>query len=121
MSSTGLAVRLDLDPPTLQAGRPVRWTFTVENAGAEPQTLHFASGQRGDVVLEAGGEERYRWSSGRLFAAVLSERALPPGGDWTFSLDDVLTVEPGRYSLLATVTARPPLVVRGEVSVGEAA
>jgi hypothetical protein len=100
----------------------VRWSFTVENRGAEPQTLRFASGQRGDVLLEAGGEERYRWSSGRLFAAVLSERTLPPGDEWSFALDDVLAVEPGTYSLTATVTAEPRLpVVRREIVVGEAA
>ena len=121
MFSTGLALRLDVDPPTLEAGRPVRWTFTVENRGADPQPLRFTSGQRGDVVLEAGGEEHYSWSSGRLFAAVLSERALPAGGEWSFSLEGVLAVEPGTYSLLATVTAEPSLVVRGEITVGEAA
>jgi Intracellular proteinase inhibitor len=121
-AAAGLALRLDVDPGRLESGRPVRWTFTVANHGSGTRTLTFRSGQQGDVVLEAGGSERYRWSSGRLFAAVISERELPAGGEWAFSLEDVLAVEPGTYSLLATVTAEPlPPVVRGEITVGEAA
>jgi hypothetical protein len=45
--------------------------------------LRFASGQRADVVLAAGGAERYRWSRGRMFAAVLVSQELAPGVEWT--------------------------------------
>jgi hypothetical protein len=96
----------------------VEWAFTIANRGAEPCVLTFPSAQRGDVVLLAGGEERYRWSRGMMFAAMLTERRLAAGEEWRFSLAGVLDVEPGEYSLLATVAARPaPPPVRGAIVV----
>ena len=47
-------------PEPLRRGAAVAWTLEVRNAGAEPVTLVFSSGQRGDVVLRQGGVERYR-------------------------------------------------------------
>jgi hypothetical protein len=70
--------------------------------------LVFPSGQQGEITLHAGGVERYRWSRGLVFVQMLSERSLEPGEAWSFSLEGELDVEPGRYSLLATVTATPP-------------
>jgi Intracellular proteinase inhibitor len=114
----GFAVRLDVSPQPPRAGEPVRWTLSVTNSGEDPRTLTFASGQEGDVVLEADGVERYRWSRGMAFIQVLSERELDAGETWSFSLDGVLDVEPGRYSLVASVTASPaPPPVRTELSV----
>jgi hypothetical protein len=70
-------------------------------------------------VLKAGGVERHRWSRDKMFIAMISERELGPGETWSFELDDVLDVEPGRYSLVALVTGSPaPPVVRGELTVG---
>lgn len=75
----------------------------------------FPSGQQGDVVLESDGVELYRWSRDKAFVLMISERELDAGETWSFSLEDVLDVEPGRYSLVASVTASPPPpVVRSE-------
>jgi hypothetical protein len=116
----GLGLCLELGGPFL-AGEPVRWTFAVTNVGDEARTLAFLSAQRGDVVLKADGVERYRWSRDKLFAAVITEKKLPAGEEWVFTLDDVLAVEPGTYSLLATVTATPaPAPVLAEISVASA-
>jgi Intracellular proteinase inhibitor len=116
--STGLHLTLGFEPSRLEAERPVRWTFTVENRGSEHRTLVFASAQQGDVVLERDGEPRYRWGQDKLFAEVITERQLPPRAAWTFSLEDVLAVAPGTYALLATVTARPtPPPVRTVIDV----
>jgi hypothetical protein len=115
---TGLGVRLELSPALLVAGRPVRWTFAVQNRGTKRRTLAFTSSQQGDVVLEAGGVEAYRWSRGMMFATVISEREIVPGAEWTFALGGALSVEPGAYSLVASVSARPaPPPVRGEISI----
>jgi hypothetical protein len=115
---TGLAVRLAVSPLPLRAGSPVRWTFSIANRGDELRALTFTSGQEGEVVLEVGGVERYRWSRDKVFVSMVTERALEAGETWGFSLDDVLDVEPGRYSLVASVTATPPPpVVRAELSV----
>jgi molybdopterin converting factor small subunit len=114
---TSLGFRVEL-PARLVVGQPVGWTFVVENRGAEQRTLSFTSAQQGEVVLEAGGAEAYRWSRDRLFASAVVEHELPKGSEWSFTLDDTLSVEPGTYSLLATVPARPtPPPVRGEISV----
>jgi Intracellular proteinase inhibitor len=114
----GLEVRLEVEPPLPRAGAPVSWRFAVANRGGEPRSLTFASGKQGDVVLAAGGVERYRWSRDKMFMMMISERELAAGEEWTFVLDDVLEAEPGEYTLEATVAARPqPPVVRGEVVV----
>jgi hypothetical protein len=114
-----LEVRLAVAPDAPRAGGPVEWRFAVANRGGAPHRLTFRSGQQGDVVLSAGGAERYRWSRDKMFVMMLSERELAAGEEWGFALDDVLDVEPGRYALEATVTALPaPPVVRGEILVG---
>jgi Intracellular proteinase inhibitor len=104
-------------PPVPQADEEIRWAFTVENQ-ERTRMLTFSSTQQGEVVLEADGVERYRWSSGKAFAQMIVERELPVGGELAFVLEDVLNVEPGTYSLLATVTSRPaPPPVRDEITV----
>jgi Intracellular proteinase inhibitor len=114
----GLEVRLEVVPAAPRSGKPVEWRFSVANRGGEPRSLTFPSGQQGDVVLAAGGAERYRWSRDKMFVMMLSERELAAGEEWGFALDDVLDAAPGAYALEATVTARPaPPVVRGEVVV----
>lgn len=114
---TGLGVRLEL-VARLVSGEPVRWTFAVTNGSNEPRLLTFTSSQQGDVVLEAAGVERYRWSKDRFFAAVIATKELPVGEEWVFALEDMLSIEPGTYSLLATVTAQPePPGVQAEIVV----
>jgi hypothetical protein len=115
---TGLSIRLEVSPLPPRSGEAVRWDFSVANRGDEARTLTFPSGQQGDVVLEAGGVERYRWSRDKAFVLMITERRLDAGDTWSFSLDDVLDVEPGRYSLVATVAASPrPPAVMAEISV----
>jgi Intracellular proteinase inhibitor len=117
--ATGLEVRVAVAPDRPRAGEPATWTFTLVNHGRTPCSLMFPSAQQGDVVLSAHGVERYRWSSGLAFAAVLSERRLAPGEAWRFTLPATLELEPGDYALLATVAARPaPPTVRGAIAVG---
>jgi hypothetical protein len=116
--ATGLRILVEVVPSPLRADQPVRWVFKVANGGSEPRRLSFTSSQQADVVLEAGGRERYRWSRDKLFAAVITQRELVPGEEWVAELDDILTVEPGAYTLLATLTASPrPPSVHGAVSV----
>jgi hypothetical protein len=115
---TGLAVRPEVSPLLPRSGEAVRWEFSVANRGEEPRALMFPSGQQGDVVLGAGGVEHYRWSRDKAFVLMISERELDAEEKWSFALENVLDVEPGRYSLVASVTATPPPpVVRGELSV----
>lgn len=117
-TSTGLEICLEFVPSPLLAGQHVRWTVTVTNRGSERRVITFASAQRGDVALSAGGVECYRWSRDRLFAAVIEERELRRGEEWSSTIEDTLSVAAGTYSLQASVSAQPTLLpVRGEVVV----
>ena len=95
-------------PDPLVAGQPVTWTLSVKSDEDEAVTLVFSSGQDGDVVLEREGEELYRWSDGRFFTQALRCRDVPPGATLTFELrGESLDVEPGDYTLRATLAASP--------------
>jgi hypothetical protein len=105
-------IEVRLEHGELRSGAPVEWRFAVVNRGAAPATLAFRSGQRGDVAL--GG---YRWSRDRMFLQALGSETVAPGETWRFTLEGELDVPPGSYDLVATVTARPELVVRERVEV----
>ena len=108
--ATELELRIESDPDRLATGRPVRWLFAVANRGPRPRVLRFASAQRADVVLAAGGAERYRWSRGRMFVAVLVSQELAPGAEWSFALaDNALPLPAGSYSVRAHLTSEPAL------------
>ncbi len=114
----GLALTFTHTEP-LRAKAPVTWALRVRNAGPEPVTLTFSSGQRGDVVLLQGGAERYRWSMGRTFTQAFAEVPLAPGQGESFELkDDTLDVEPGQYEMVASLKSQPsPGEVRQAVTV----
>jgi hypothetical protein len=97
-------------PDPLPAGQPVTWTISVTSHEDETVTLVFPSGQDGDVVLERAGaaEPVYRWSDGMFFTQALRCRELPAGATLTFELQgESLDVEPGDYTLRATLAATP--------------
>ena len=102
-----LSVSLDVRPERPQAGAQVRWEIRLANDGPERVGLTFATAQLGDVVLLQEGSERWRWSEGRMFAQVISERELAPGEAWSFSLEGALDVEPGSYDAVASVRSDP--------------
>ncbi|MGH8989953.1 MAG: BsuPI-related putative proteinase inhibitor [Acidimicrobiia bacterium] len=101
-----VTVTSEPDPPA--AGQPVTWSLRVRNDGAEPVTLTFPSGKRGDVVLEAEGNEVYRWSDERVFTEAVTQQELAPGQEVEYPLEEPsLGVEPGDYDLIATLAAEP--------------
>jgi hypothetical protein len=112
-----LEVRFSPDP--LRAGQPATWLLEVSNRGTGRATLTFPSGQNGDVVLEQSGREAYRWSGGKFFTQAVRPVSLEPGGTETFTLEEErLSVEPGRYRLVATLRADPaPAPARRDVSI----
>lgn len=102
-----LSVAFEPDPPV--SGQAVVWVLTVRNDSAEPATLTFSSGQRGDVMLlDAGGEEAYRWAAGHSFTQAVSQQELAPGQEVTYRLEEAtLSVPAGDYELVATLAAEP--------------
>ena len=110
---------LAVDHGELQAGELVTWRLTVTNGTGDDVTLVFPSGQSGDVVLSAGGEERYRWSAGMAFTQAVREEPLAVGDSVTYELSGgPLAVPPGEYELEAVLTSDPaPPPVTDEVTV----
>ena len=112
-----LVVGVSFLPRPLRAGGLMRWRVRVTNR-ADARILVFATAQRADVALRSTGHVRYRWGAGRLFAQITGERRLQPGEGATFVLTDRLPVRPGRYELVARVTAdAAPIPARVEVVV----
>jgi hypothetical protein len=101
-----LSVALEPQVP-LRARADARWLLHLENGAEHAIAVTFSTAQLADVVLERTGVECYRWSSGRTFAQVISERTLGPGETWTLALEGRLDVEPGGYEATATVLCRP--------------
>lgn len=64
-----------------QRGHQLAFTFSITNNAKKKLELVFPSGQTHDlVVLDAAGEEIWRWSNGRMFTQALQNRVLA-GGD----------------------------------------
>ncbi len=113
-----LALEVDVPAP-LVAGAPVTWPLVVTNPTVTAVTLSFPSGQQGEVVLTApDGSEAYRWSEGMMFSQALTETELAAGSEVRFELAGTLGVEPGTYTLEASVPSDPaPDPVRREITV----
>ncbi|MCX8032529.1 MAG: BsuPI-related putative proteinase inhibitor [Thermoleophilia bacterium] len=98
-------VRFTVAPEPLAAGSSVWWVFDVTNLTSSPIDVVFSSGQRGDVVLRAGGKETYRWSSGKFFTEAVEVVSLNPGDALPIVLNDILAVPASEYDLEAEVNA----------------
>jgi hypothetical protein len=113
-----LAFTVSFDGP-LRTGHPVTWALNVENRAKEAVTLHFTSGKDGDVALQQGGREVYRWSANRLFSQALRQVELAAGARHAFRLEEkALPAPAGDYELVAVLAADPSLLpVRRPVTV----
>jgi hypothetical protein len=115
-----LSLSFGFQPDPLQPHAAVQWTFAVTNVSESVVSLTFATGQDGDVALSQNGQEHYRWSSGRAFTQSLRNVDLAPGEAHRFTLEDTLSVEPGSYDLVATVSSDPaPAPATRTVTVGD--
>lgn len=68
-------------------GDAVDLALTVTNAGDDPVTLSFRTGQRVDFVARAagGGKQVWRYGEGRMFTQVLGSETLDPGESTTYT------------------------------------
>lgn len=83
----------------------VTFSFTVENAGADPVDLQFSSAQTHDVTVLEDGSEVWRASDGQMFAQMMQSETLPAGDAATYreTWDDP---DPGDYEAVAELTTR---------------
>lgn len=102
----GFGVSLVTDKPVYALGEPVHIAFEVANHRAAPVTLRFSSAQRFDMVIEdARGTEVWRWSAGRMFAAVMGQETLGPDNpSLTYEAEFAGELAPGRYTIKALLT-----------------
>lgn len=113
-NGAGVGISLEVrHTEPLEAGAFVRWTLVLRNDTPNPQLLRFGSGKDGDMVLRQGGEEKYRWSKGRMFTTAVRDLRVGANETRTFAMEDpALDVGPGDYALTATIAtdkAVPPL------------
>jgi hypothetical protein len=82
----------------------VSFVFTVENEGDETEMLSFRNACNADFAVLNGGDERWRWSAGQMFAQMLQSEELPAGesvsyeGEWQ-------NPESGTHTAVATLEA----------------
>jgi hypothetical protein len=89
-----------------EQGEPIQLIVTV--AVRDPMTLYYRTSQRYDLaVINAGGQEVWRWSHDRAFAQVTEEVPLEANGTlssletWDQRDNDGQQVPPGNYRIEA--------------------
>lgn len=104
-----LAVSVDPDA--------VDFEFEVTNAGTEPVTLEFPSGQLADIAVSDATGEVWRWSDGRLFTQAIESRRLAPNesllhvATWSDPPSGAYTAEAVLAAPEADIEARADFVV----------
>ncbi|WP_137289721.1 BsuPI-related putative proteinase inhibitor [Natronorubrum halophilum] len=83
----------------------VSFAFTVTNEGAEPVELRFTDACKAEFVVSDDGNERWRFTEGRLFAQVLGSETLAPDESATYEAE-WSAAEPGEYTALAELRAK---------------
>ncbi len=73
----GLRLSLSTNGTAYQSGEPIHIRFTMVNQTGTPIRLEFTSAQRFDVAIgDTHGNKVWRWSAGRMFAAVMGHEIL---------------------------------------------
>ena len=107
---------LSTDKTTYVPGKVITITLTVTNKGSSSLKLAFPSAQQYDFVITMGGEEIWRWSHDKMFAAVLTEVTLAPSESvvyqekWPQKDNQGKPVSPGRYQAIGVLKAHPESV-----------
>ncbi len=103
----GFRVSLVTDKPVYALGEPVHVAFEVANPGTTPVTLQFTSAQRFDMAIaDEAGRDVWRWSAGRMFAAVLGEEVLHSSDSSRLAYEAIFSgvLSPGAYRIRAWIT-----------------
>jgi hypothetical protein len=87
------------------SGDRIEFSYDVRNPDDEPIELQFSDAQESDLVVEdTDGTEVWRWSAGRMFAQMLQQKGIPPGGTLTYDFEWE-PPESGKYEATATLEA----------------
>jgi len=105
-------------------GEAIDWRYTLYNGNDHPLDLTFTSAQTYDLILSQGGKMVARWSTGKMFADVMSTRTVMMGetmelkGSWELPAKLAL----GTYDLefVLTSTTTEPTGAKTQFAVGKA-
>lgn len=102
----GITCYLTTDRHSYAPGATMRMQMLVRNPTAEAVVLQFPTSQQYDfTVRDADGKAVWIWSQNKLFAQVLTQKALPPGEEYTISTEWTVPNElaPALYRVSGTV------------------
>jgi intracellular proteinase inhibitor BsuPI len=98
-----------------QSGEAITFIVTIRNRVGVARVFSLPSSQTHDVLVYAGKDvEAWRWSSGRMFAQVITELTLSPGESRSFAITWNQTdnkgapLSPGTYQAVGQVPAGVP-------------
>src|SRR5450756_2171987 len=105
-------------------GEAIDWGYTLYNGNDQPLALTFTSSQVYDLIVGQGGKMIARWSTGLMFADVMSTRTVMMGetmelkGSWQLPKE----LAPGTYDLefVLTSTTTEPTGAKTQFAVGKA-
>lgn len=103
-----------------QHGRQLAFRFRITNNANKKLELVFPNGQTHDlVVLDAAGEEIWRWSAGRMFTQALQNRVIGSGDTLSYEVVWTPSAAPGSTltALAQLLSENHPLEQRAEFSV----
>ncbi|HEX8234972.1 MAG TPA: BsuPI-related putative proteinase inhibitor [Abditibacteriaceae bacterium] len=101
-------------------GQPIRVRLTATNRYNRGAYLRFTSGQRFDfTVYQVGSNDSvYTWSAARMFTQALGSLWLRPGQSQSYEStigDEMGTLKPGKYRLLARLANSPNRIAAAPV------
>lgn len=115
-----LGITLATDKATYAPGEAVAMRLAVFNRAPDPVHVEFRTGQRFDfAIMDANGEELWRWSAGRMFSQMLGTEALgPEAPQRVYEAVFDGTLAPGRYVVRGWLTSsNRPMAARITISV----
>jgi hypothetical protein len=105
-------------------GEAIDWRYTVYNGNDQPLVLTFTSSQTYDLIVRQDGRALARWSTGKMFADVMSTRTVMMGetmelkGSWQLPVE--LAIGTYDLELVLTSTTTEPTGANTQFAVGKA-
>ena len=104
-------------------GEAIDWRYTLYNGNDQPLALTFTSSQVYDLIVRQGGKVLARWSTGLMFADVMSTRTVMMGetmdlnGSW--QLPEKLAAGTYELEFVLTSTTTEPTGAKTQFAVGQ--
>ena len=133
VNAAGPPVGIRYAPPTVTLatgklsyvpGEAIDWRYTLYNGNDHPLVLTFMTSQVYDLILRQGGKVIARWSTGQMFADIVTSRTVMMGETMELKGSRQLPKElaPGTYDLefVLTSTTTESTGAKTQFAVGKA-